>query len=231
MLFLESVLKYGRLRLSALQSNLGLFQSGCLSHGEGRFRVSWSRQVAKLCWNGGGWQSRYLSSSAKPSPLRGWQEVLDNLDREVVQTDPATQARLLESCKNARGLPDVRRIEADVVRSGLQRDIFLYNNLVSMYGRYGSLEDSRRVFEKMVARNVVTWNAMIAIYGQHGQGKEALQIFRRMLREGVITANKITFAAALNACPSAAALAEGKLIHAGIIDRGIELDVIVGNAL
>eukprot|EP00249_Psilotum_nudum_P016749 c25971_g4_i1 orf=1-417(-) len=71
---------------------------------------------------------------------------------------------------------------------------------------------------------------MIAAYSQNGHGKEALDLFRQMQCKNVAS-DRITFISVLDACASLAALAEGKANHAGIIDKGYETDVVVGNAL
>eukprot|EP00249_Psilotum_nudum_P036556 c797_g1_i1 orf=24-215(-) len=55
-----------------------------------------------------------------------------------------------------------------------------------MYGKCGSLEDSRRIFKGMARRDVVSWTSMIEACIEHGQGKEALQLFQRMQLGGVI---------------------------------------------
>jgi pentatricopeptide repeat protein len=44
----------------------------------------------------------------------------------------------------------------------------------------GSIEDARRVFNKMPSQNVVTWNAILGGCAMHGCGKEALKHFEQM---------------------------------------------------
>eukprot|EP00249_Psilotum_nudum_P012846 c24006_g5_i1 orf=3-344(+) len=99
-----------------------------------------------------------------------------------------------------------------------------------MYGKCGSHENARRIFDKMSERNVVSWNVMIGAYAQHGCGEEAFKLFRRMQIEGV-KPNKVTFISMLSACSDPSAMAENMLIHACIIERGLESDVVVGNAI
>eukprot|EP00249_Psilotum_nudum_P034893 c54549_g1_i1 orf=1-204(-) len=68
-----------------------------------------------------------------------------------------------------------------------------------MYGKCGSLEDARRMFDIMPWRDVFSWNTMAAVYTQNGCGKEAVQLFQQMQLEGVIP-NEVTFVSILSAC-------------------------------
>jgi pentatricopeptide repeat protein len=104
------------------------------------------------------------------------------------------------------------------------------NGLIDMYAKCGSIEDARRVFNKMPSRNVVTWNAMIFGHVKCGQGQKALELFRQMQHEGV-QPNYVTFVGVLNACASVITLEEGRRVHQQIIQSGLESDVFVGSTL
>eukprot|EP00249_Psilotum_nudum_P022149 c28392_g4_i1 orf=1-312(-) len=99
-----------------------------------------------------------------------------------------------------------------------------------MYGKCGSLEDARIVFDKMPQRNMVSWNSMIASCVQNGYGNGALELFGQMVLRGM-KPNRITFISILDACARLATLEEGKAIHADIVEGGFESDVVVGTAL
>eukprot|EP00249_Psilotum_nudum_P033850 c51748_g1_i1 orf=2-289(+) len=95
-----------------------------------------------------------------------------------------------------------------------------------MYGKCGSVDDARSVFDGMSQHNVVSWNSMIASYSRNGHGKEALELFRQMQLKFVVP-DKISFISFLDACAGEAAIADGKDCHASIMDSEFEMDVVV----
>ncbi|CAM6030470.1 unnamed protein product [Sphagnum balticum] len=127
-------------------------------------------------------------------------------------------------------LKEGKEIHALVIRAGFEADTSCGNALVSMYSRCGSVEDARKVFDKLPRRDVISWTAMISACMQHGLGKEAINLFWQMEQEGV-KPDKVTFNTVLNACASLAVLDKGRQVHACIIEAGFERDVFVGNAL
>ena len=97
-------------------------------------------------------------------------------------------------------------MELDVGGLGLN----LGNSLLNMYGKCGSIELARSVFDSMSCRNVTTWTTMIASYAQQGLGEEALDLAPQMWEMGIIP-NSITFVNLLNACS-----------HSGLLNKACE---------
>eukprot|EP01018_Ginkgo_biloba_P013623 Gb_08394 [translate_table: standard] len=138
--------------------------------------------------------------------------------------------RLLRTCVSKRSLAEGKLIHAHIIKSGIQHDIYLGNNLVHMYVRCTSIVDARQVFDKMPERNTISWTAMIAGYAQNNYGEEALKLYCEMHRIDM-QANQFTFASVLRACARLAALDQGRQIHAHIIGTEFESNVFVGSAL
>ncbi|EFJ30851.1 hypothetical protein SELMODRAFT_89230 [Selaginella moellendorffii] len=125
----------------------------------------------------------------------------------------AAFASLLQQCGRSRSLPDGRRIHAEIVDTGLGKDLFLGNHLIQMYGKCGAMEDARAVFEKIESPNsVVSWTAMISGFALHGREDLALDFFRKMVAEGV-RPNEVTFVSILGACAAARDVKHGTAIH------------------
>lgn len=70
-----------------------------------------------------------------------------------------------------------KKIHIQIASSGCEADAFVGTALVSMYGKCGSVEGARRMFDQMPERDAVTWNTMIAVYTQHGLAENALEVF------------------------------------------------------
>eukprot|EP01018_Ginkgo_biloba_P018600 Gb_04680 [translate_table: standard] len=105
-----------------------------------------------------------------------------------------------------------------------------HNSLVAMYGKCGSREVARQLFDKMSKRNVVSWSAMIAGYAQSGHATEALILFNQMQLTD-IKPETVTMVSVLQACAHLRALQLGKSIHDYITRSRFEIDAFLGTAL
>eukprot|EP01018_Ginkgo_biloba_P034626 Gb_37254 [translate_table: standard] len=137
---------------------------------------------------------------------------------------------ILASCASLEALEQGKEIHEDIIRSGLQSDVFVGSALVDMYAKCGCMEQASQAFDKMPQRDVVSWTAMIAAYTSHGHAQEALTLFYKMQKTG-IQPNHFTFSSVLPACAKLADVKHGELIHEEIIRSGLQSNVFVGNAL
>ncbi|KAJ7541880.1 hypothetical protein O6H91_10G080800 [Diphasiastrum complanatum] len=181
----------------------------------GRDVVSWNVMIAGYVQHGFGKKALDLYNRMK---------------QEGVQADNVTYIVLLKACGSIAALKQGKQLHSDIIKNGFQSDLMVGSTLVDMYTKCGCIEDARQVFNNMHERNVVSWNVMTAGYAQNGHGKEALDLYEQMKQEGV-QPDKFTYVGLLKACASIAALEQGKQLHAAIIERGFESDVIVGNTL
>eukprot|EP01018_Ginkgo_biloba_P016554 Gb_35599 [translate_table: standard] len=110
------------------------------------------------------------------------------------------------ACLAALGLG--KQVQAYIIKTGFEANVFAGSALVDMYAKCGSIDDARQVFDKIPDRNAVSWTSMIVGYAQNGYGEEALLLFEQMLLVGM-KPDHITFVGILAACS-----------HAGLVDEG-----------
>lgn len=115
---------------------------------------------------------------------------------------------LLLACENSKSLEDGKRVHAHVLKSLSRPSSYVFEKLVGMYRKLGSVEDARRVFDEMPKRELGLWNSMIMGFAESGKGKEALRVFTQMKGDG-IRPDGSTFMAVLMACRSLGAVGEG----------------------
>ncbi|XP_024539627.1 pentatricopeptide repeat-containing protein At3g20730 [Selaginella moellendorffii] len=153
---------------------------------------------------------------------------LTNLDRILSRPkSPTTYGFLLQLCGDARAINQGRAIHRYLAGSGLiDREVFVANHLVSMYGRCGCVDDARAVFGSMRKRNVVSWTAIIAAFASRGRSREALEYFSAMQLDGVAP-NKVTFVTVLDACCESTV----RLVDGCVVECGLGCDPVVGTAL
>ncbi|XP_024515135.1 pentatricopeptide repeat-containing protein At3g12770-like [Selaginella moellendorffii] len=136
----------------------------------------------------------------------------------------------MEACSCLEGLAEGKEIHAIVVAAGLKGEPNLATSLLNMYGRCRSIGDAKSLFDRMEERDVVAWNAMLAAFARNGHCKEAVRFYHRMCLEGT-RPSAVTFVSVLDACAAIAAISQGRIIHAHLLEAEMESDVIVGTAL
>ncbi|XP_002971551.2 pentatricopeptide repeat-containing protein At1g11290, chloroplastic isoform X1 [Selaginella moellendorffii] len=144
--------------------------------------------------------------------------------------DFCTLISTLSAVSCLRRLSHGRAIHDSIQAHGYCSDVILDTALVDMYGKCGSLDDARMVFDKMPARDIVTWNAMIAAYSQHGQGDKAFELYAEMEPQG-FKPELVTLVNLLTASCCLGDLSRGKAIHSRIIDDKLELTLVAENAI
>ncbi|KAJ7526930.1 hypothetical protein O6H91_16G028000 [Diphasiastrum complanatum] len=147
-----------------------------------------------------------------------------------IAPDEVAYVVVLKICARTAALERGKQFHSDIIKCGLELDVFLGSALVDMYSKCGCIELAHQVFKKMSERNVVSWSAMISGYAQNGLGNEALALYEQMKQDGV-QPNRVTYVVLLKACGNIGALEQGKQLHYDIIRSGFESDVTIGNTL
>lgn len=111
-----------------------------------------------------------------------------------------------------------KQLHAYSAKIGFDSDLSVSSSLIAMYSKCGSIDDARKVFDRIERPDLVIWTTMIDGYAQHGQGVEALKIYEMMREEG-IQPDSVTFVAVLSACS-----------HNGLVEEGfLHLNSMVKN--
>ncbi|CAN6213789.1 unnamed protein product [Urochloa humidicola] len=161
-----------------------------------RDAVSWNTMIALYAQNG-------LSAEA----LQLYSKML-NVGGGI-RCNAVTLSAVLLACAHAGAIQTGKRIHNQVVRMGLEENVYVGTSVVDMYSKCGRVEMARKAFHRIKERNILTWSAMIAGYGMQGHGQEALEVFNEMRRSG-LKPNYITFISVLAACSHAGLLNEGR---------------------
>ncbi|TVU51780.1 hypothetical protein EJB05_03224, partial [Eragrostis curvula] len=116
------------------------------------------------------------------------------------------------------------------LKAGLDSATNLTNALIDMYGKFGDLEASMRLFDGMPKRNEVSWNSAIGCFVHVGLNEHVLDLFREMSGCGVMPGT-ITLSSLLPALVDLGYFHLGKEVHGYSIKRGMESDIFVANSL
>ncbi|XP_042388735.1 pentatricopeptide repeat-containing protein At3g12770-like [Zingiber officinale] len=128
---------------------------------------------------------------------------------ERVPPNGVTLVSLISACAATGALETGRWAHGFARNRGLDADVRVGNALVDMYGRCGSVEEARQVFDSLTPKGVVTWSAMIRSYAAHGRVGDALNLFDEMCEQG-LRPNTFTYTSVLAACS-----------HGGLVEEGL----------
>ncbi|CAD6214151.1 unnamed protein product [Miscanthus lutarioriparius] len=120
-----------------------------------------------------------------------------------------TLSSVLLACANLCSLEMGKMVHAEIVKLGIEDNIFMGTALSDMYAKSGDLDSSRRMFYQMPEKNNITWTAMVQGLAENGFAEESILLFEDMIANG-IAPNEHTFLAILFACS-----------HCGLVEKAI----------
>lgn len=149
--------------------------------------------------------------------------------------DRFTFSSCLSACSELGLLSIGRQLHSWVIKTGLSLDVCVGCSLVDMYAKStvdGSMDESRKVFDRMPQHNVMSWTAIITGYIQKGQGAiEAIELYSRMITDGRIKPNHFTFASIFKACGNLFNPRLGEQLHGHALKLSLTEVNCVGNSL
>ncbi|XP_077245144.1 pentatricopeptide repeat (PPR) superfamily protein [Tasmannia lanceolata] len=160
----------------------------------GKTRVSWNAMISGYAQNGHA------------------NEALDHfckMQRENVKPDSFTLVSVIPALADISVLRQGKWIHGYVIRSCLEKNVFVMTALVDMYAKCGGVHIARKLFDMMDDHHVTTWNAMTDGYGTHGFGEAAVNLFEEM-QGSLIKPNDVTFLCVLLACSHSGLVNEGR---------------------
>nr|GEY49447.1 pentatricopeptide repeat-containing protein At5g66520-like [Tanacetum cinerariifolium] len=173
-----------------------------------------------------------------------------------LSADNDDMGRIIKFCAISRqgDLNYALNVHAQILKFGYHSDGFCLNNLILMYVSFKSLEEARKVFDKMPQQDVVSWTTLISGYSQSGYIDDARRVFDLMpqrnpasynamiaayvqsnhfreafllfdeMRSDQVKLDKFVAASMLSACTGLGAMKQGEWIHDNIKKSGIEID-------
>ncbi|CAF2080131.1 unnamed protein product, partial [Rotaria magnacalcarata] len=91
----------------------------------------------------------------------------------------------------------------------IQNKIRTQNALIDMWGKCGSIENAKNVFNLVVDCDTITYTAMINAFSLNGMGSQAVELYREMPNN---LRNHVSQICVLNACSHAGLLHEARTI-------------------
>ncbi|XAR65137.1 hypothetical protein NMG60_11009116 [Bertholletia excelsa] len=149
-----------------------------------------------------------------------------------VSPDKHTFPFVLKACAYLFALREGKQAHAQVLKLGLDSDVYVNNSLIHFYASCGWLDDARDVFEKMPERSVVSWNVMIDALVQLGEFETAIKLFSEM--QTSFKPDGYALQSIIIACAALGALSSGMWAHAYLLKRcdfDVSGDVLMNSSL
>ena len=157
-------------------------------------------------------------------------DLFECMRNQNVQPNAITYVSLLSACGNIASILMLQDIHACAVYDGYELNDIVSTELLNNYGKCGDLEDARIIFNKIPQLSLVSWNVMISVYAQNGETHKAIELIHLSSHKG-IQIDEVSLVCALTACHDVAALEEGRILHAQVLDAGFDCNIIVENAI
>lgn len=129
---------------------------------------------------------------------------------------------LLQHLRDHEDVNYGRSLHSFFIKSGLDRDVFVQNNMIRFYGDIcGDLKNAHLLFDEIPEPSLISWTSLVSSYIHDGQHVMGLYLFSLLCQSG-LRPNEFGFSVALKACRVMQDPIMGRLIHSLIIKSGFE---------
>lgn len=146
-----------------------------------------------------------------------------------------------EQSAKSMALEIVQGLHADARKKSLFLDPYVSATLVSLYEKFGTIEEAESVFMNSCKSNCATWTVMLSAYVQNNQAGRSLQFYEQMVKAGVYPQAQ-TYVVALQACFILAkqhstsdaemiAMDIVRAIHRDVRVKGFTTNIVIGTIL
>ncbi|KAH7276468.1 hypothetical protein KP509_39G008600 [Ceratopteris richardii] len=153
--------------------------------------------------------------------------------KEGVKPSNVTYICAIKACSSIKTFDLGRLCHSQIVEEDSylwMDDVIISNTLLDMYGKCGSVEDARCVFNVMRIRDVITWTTMLEGYSMQASQEEVFYLFQQMQQEG-IQAGLVTYIIILSVCFDSQSQTKGKSIHSVLLINPLESNIQVDSTI
>ncbi|GAB4844787.1 hypothetical protein Ancab_038176 [Ancistrocladus abbreviatus] len=144
--------------------------------------------------------------------------------------DNVAYTKIVQLSTKTGSLVHGKLAHAHMIKTAFIPSLFLLNNILNMYCKFGELGIAQKLFDKIPKRDTVTWNMLISGYSQMGIYNKAMAMFREARMSG-LRLDKYSYSAGLSVCAQTGELNWGMLIHGLIIVNGLADKTFLINSL
>ncbi|XP_027110909.2 pentatricopeptide repeat-containing protein At2g29760, chloroplastic [Coffea arabica] len=151
--------------------------------------VSWNSMIVGLAQGG------YAEESL---------DLFFRMEGENVRPNDVTMIGVLSACAKNLDLELGRSMHLYIRRNGIKESLVLNNAILDMYVKCGSMEDAKRLFDKMGVKDIISWTTMLVGYTKVGDFSAARSLFDTMPCQDIAAWNALISAYEQNGNPKEA---------------------------
>ncbi|KAB1214104.1 hypothetical protein CJ030_MR5G017367 [Morella rubra] len=158
-------------------------------------------------------------------------ELFVEMCQKDIKSDVYTYCSVFNAIAALKLLRFGKEVHGMVLKFGFNMEVISISNAIAnAYAKCGSLEDVRKIFDRMEERDIVSWTTLLTAYSQCSEWEQALAIFSQMREEGFLP-NQFTFSSVLVACTSLCLLGYGHQVHSLLCKAGLDTEKCIESAL
>ena len=137
--------------------------------------------------------------------------------------------RVVSLC-NSKSLKAGVCVHSPIIKMGLQDDLYLNNNLLSLYAKCFGVDHAHHFFDEMPYKDVVSWTGILSAYVRNENHEQALRLFDSMINNSQYP-NEFTLSSVLRSCSALGEFDCGTLVQAYMIKNGFDSNRVLASAL
>ncbi|KAI3515516.1 hypothetical protein L1887_14415 [Cichorium endivia] len=139
---------------------------------------------------------------------------------------------LIRNVAESKSIKHAKLVHQKVIISGLQKNIAICKNLISLFFSCQLFQSARLVFQSIENPSDITlWNSLISNYTKNYMFNEALQVFEKLMHYTLLKPDSYTYPSVLKACSGLGFANFGRTIHTHLVKNGFVADVVVTSSL
>ncbi|XP_023004947.1 pentatricopeptide repeat-containing protein At1g31430 [Cucurbita maxima] len=148
------------------------------------------------------------------------------------QLSKLTKKSCIEYLRNCKSMDQLKQIQSQIFRIGLDRDRDTTNKLMAFCAdpSVGNLHYTERMFDYIQGPSLFVYNVMVKAYAKRGIFRKVLLLFQR-LREDELWPDNFTYPFVLKAIGCLRDARKGEKVHGFVVKTGMVCDTYVCNSL
>ncbi|XP_071720792.1 pentatricopeptide repeat-containing protein At2g29760, chloroplastic-like [Rutidosis leptorrhynchoides] len=118
-------------------------------------------------------------------------KLFNEMYSEGLRPDKVTMTSVLTACTKMLDLKSGRYVHSYIERNGIGGSLNLNNALLDMYTKCGSLDDARKLFDKMCEKDIVSWTTLLVAYVKSEEYVMAKRHFEMMPKQDIAAWNAL----------------------------------------
>ncbi|XP_027150182.1 pentatricopeptide repeat-containing protein At3g12770-like [Coffea eugenioides] len=150
-----------------------------------------------------------------------------------VRPDRHTLPRVLAASRLLGNLSLGKQLHCHVIKFGFVSDAYVTSAIVDLYGQLEGVQAAKWYFKtaNFDRNNAVAWTLLAGMFVKRNKPELAIDLFNEMIDHGGKIVDAVALVTVITACGMLKSLRDGRRIHQIAKDFGLDIDILVGNAL